>query len=651
MKSVHDLAQLPWTVSGWAPYLWRNQRSLETGREAGAEIPPIPAPVPGSVQLALRATGLLPDWEVGLNARACEWVEHRHWVYTATLPDAWCISGPRVRLRCLGLDYSGWVILNGQDVGTFTGAFRPHVFDLTPFLRGHNNTLHIVFDLPPRWLGQFGYTSRMTEWKARFNYTWDWIPRLVQTGIWDDILLEASDSWEIADLACATTADAGTLTGTLHLRAQVPAEARLDIALLRDGHPIVEQIHPGAAVRAGISLAHAPVELRWPNGEGSQPLYTLRCRLLDEAGGERDLVERRSGFKDLRWGQCEGAPAGADPWLCAANGRSIFLQGVNWTPIRPNVADVTADQYRQRLELYRDLGCNILRVWGGAFLEKEIFYDLCDELGLLVWQEFPLSSSGIDNWPPEDPLAIAEIGEIARSYIARRRHHVALGLWCGGNELQGGLDGGTVGTGRPVTAEHPLIAHLQAIVAAEDGTRRFLPTSSSGPRFFAEAKDFGKGLHWDVHGPWQAEGDLDDAWARYWRDDDSLFRSETGAPGASSVALIEECSGDCATVPGTTENPLWNRTPWWIEWPEFVREHGREPADLAEYVAWSQQRQARALAIAVRACKDRFPRCGGIILWMGHDCFPCTANTAIVDYRGNPKPAALAVGQIFRALM
>ena len=101
-------------------------------------------------------------------------------------------------------------------------------------------------------------------------------------------------------------------------------------------------------------------------------------------------------------------------------------------------------------------------------------------------------------------------------------------------------------------------------------------------------------------------------------------------------------------LPGTTANPLWRRTSWWIDWPVFVRETGREPETLEEFVAWSQERQRRALEIAVSATKAKFPRCGGILLWMGHDSFPCTANTSIIDFDGEPKPAARAVGDIYR---
>jgi beta-mannosidase len=114
------------------------------------------------------------------------------------------------------------------------------------------------------------------------------------------------------------------------------------------------------------------------------------------------------------------------------------------------------------------------------------------------------------------------------------------------------------------------------------------------------------------------------------------------------VELIRKYKGDLKESPGTHQNPLWNRQPWWIDWPKFVQEKRREPADLEEFVTWSQARQAAALTLAARVVKSRFPACGGLIIWMGHDSFPCTSNTSIVDFDGNPKPAAIQLGKIFR---
>lgn len=648
MKSF-DLSALPWQLSGWTPHSWRFLKSMEIGADSHADIPPIPAKLPGSVQSALRAAGILPDWNQGLNARACEWVENRHWIFETKIPDEWIESKSSIRLHCLGLDYCGCILVNGKEAGAFRGSFVPRRFDLTPHLNAKSNRLAIVFECPPRWLGQFGYTSKMTEWKPRFNYTWDWTSRLVQLGAWDALTLEVIDrgAFDAIDCRARATNDgngrlqmAGMIRGDDGMQIQISFQKKQD-------ESIREQTVSRAEWEKGIAWDDLPIDLWYPNGAGEQPLYTVSFRLLAADGALLDQASRTVGFKHVAWEPCREAPVEADPWICVVNGTPVFLQGVNWTPIRPNFADVSNDEYRKRLELYRSLGCNVIRVWGGAFLEKQIFYDLCDQFGLLVWQEFPLSSSGIDNWPPEDERSIDELSGIARSYIERRRHHVCLFIWCGGNELQGGLNGEKEGIGKPVDAAHPLMTRLADIVRAEDPERRFLPTSSSGPRFGADEADFGKGLHWDVHGPWIASGSLDDDWTRYWKNDDALIRSETGAPGASPSDIIREFRGDLEEMPANIESPLWRRTPWWIEWDQFVRENDAEPQTLDEYVAWSQERQARALAIAAGACKERFPACGGFLVWMGHDSFPCTANTAIVDFHGRPKPAALALKKVF----
>jgi beta-mannosidase len=149
-------------------------------------------------------------------------------------------------------------------------------------------------------------------------------------------------------------------------------------------------------------------------------------------------------------------------------------------------------------------------------------------------------------------------------------------------------------------------------------------------------------LHWDVHGPWDTES------REYWDNDDALFRSEVGVPGASSAEITRKYSGGLPELPANLDNPLWRRTAWWIQWDSFLKEKGCEPPSLEEFVEWSQKRQADGLALAVLSCKRRFPKCGGIIIWMGHDCFPCTANTSIFDFEGKSKPAVLEITEVFR---
>lgn len=651
MKQRYDLVKLDWKLSGWMPHLWRLDRTQEIGASPVAEIHSISAVVPGSVQHALRLAGILPDWNVGLNYRQCEWVENRHWIFETNIPTSWIKDGKTYRLNCQGLDYCGCVMVNDRMVSEFRGSHVPYVFDITRYLQKDTNVLRIIFELPPRWLGQFGYTSKMTDWKPRFNYTWDWTVRLVQVGIWGSISIEETDGREIESLRCVTDADPVKSIGSVRIRGKVSASDKCAVRLsLVRGDAVIreEKVSVSRFNQSGLAWRALPVELWWPNLMGDQPLYTLNCQLLDEEGREIDKTSRRVGFRQITWRQCQGSCKDASPELCVVNGRPVFLQGVNWTPILPNFADVTDKDYRKRLLLYRDLGLNILRVWGGATLEREVFYDICDELGLMVWQEFPLSSSGVDNCPPKGGKAIAEMARIADSYIYRRGHHASLILWCGGNELLRPPARAGDLLGKPVDDTNPMIRRLKQVVAKQDPTRRFLCASPSGPEFNAAAENFGKGMHWDVHGPWKVDGNLKD-WADYWSKDDAYLRSETGAPGTSSAEIIRKYSGECAVMPATPDNPLWRRTSaWWIEWDQFVSEHGREPGSLEEYVAWSQKRQADALVIALKSCKGRFPRCGGFLIWMGHDCFPCTANTSIVDFDGNPKSAAVALKEIWR---
>jgi len=650
MKSVFDLSSLQWTVEGYTPYLWLFERLYGGMGNSGRciDVPPVPAQVPGSVQGALRQAGILPDWNIGINSRDCEWVEHRHWMYRTYIPDEWLDRRSEFRLECLGLDYSGWVYLNRKEVADFKGTHVPHLFNITPYLNKADNVLEIIFDLPPRWLGQFGYTSQMREWKTRFNYTWDWVPRIVQIGIWDSISLISVEGSEIRSLRCATDADTQKGTGSLEIRGTISrGDAQvIRVSLEHDGALTQRSDFTKAEFEQGIQWCDLPVKLWWPNLEGEQPLYIVTARLLDAQGNEHDQLERRVGFKHVEWTPCEEAPAEADPWLCVVNGHPIFLQGVNFAPLCGNFADLRREDYKKRLMQYHELGLNLFRINACQFLERQWFYDLCDELGLMVWQEFPLTSSGIDNWPPEDEASIDAMAEIARSFIERRQHHVSLLLWSGGNELQGDLEGHKYGMGKPCNTSHPMLKRLQEVTQALDPNHRFIPTSPSGPRAGANPADFGKGLHWDVHGG-TAQSSLAEA-EKYWKADDALFRSEVYCSGASSVELIQKYADDFEFFPPTVDNLYWTRlTTWWLDWNRLVQIHEREPQDLAEYVEWSQAQQAKMLSLEIKACKDRFPRCGGILLWSGHDTFPLTINTSLIDFDGHLKPSAFAVAQIW----
>jgi beta-mannosidase len=239
------------------------------------------------------------------------------------------------------------------------------------------------------------------------------------------------------------------------------------------------------------------------------------------------------------------------------------------------------------------------------------------------------------------------MSKIAESYVKRLRNHVSLLLWCGGNELYKRDDSA------PVTDNHPIIRTIKKIVQAEDPARRFVPASGSGPTKIAQLENFGKGISWDVHGPWKLPFTQNDhtmnAVRNFWNADDALMHSEAGVAGAMSAEVINKYRGEFPALPANETNPLWREVGWWIEWDDFKRDHdGNEPQSLEEYVTWSQERQTKGLSIALEANKSRFPESGGFIIWMGHDSYPCPVNTSIIDFDGNIKPAARELSKIWK---
>ena len=187
------------------------------------------------------------------------------------------------------------------------------------------------------------------------------------------------------------------------------------------------------------------------------------------------------------------------------------------------------------------------------------------------------------------------------------------------------------------------------MVESESPGISYLPTSPSGPIFYADDETRGKGLHHHVHGPWDRCSSVDE-WKRYWTQDEALLRSETGVAGASDAALIRRYAGEIPVLPISMQNQYWKHTSaWWVQ-PWLVD----DPKDVLNgdefdaYVEKSQTRQADFLAFAIDQCKQRFPQCSGFLIWMGHDCMPVGNNTSIINYDGTPKPAFYAIKEVFQ---
>ncbi len=630
-----------WTLTCYWPHFWRMGRAENAG--FGSASPPLSATVPGAVHTDLLAAGLIPDWQNGLEAFKSEWVSNREWSLRRTVTVPTDFEG-RITLECDGLDYSGHVLIDGRVTADFEGTHLRHGFDLTGLVRpGQTFELEFLFHVAPTLEGQIGWTSHTRQFKPRFGYCWDWVPRLVNVGIWQDVRLVARGESRLAACRVIPRLDEDLTTGRVRVAGRVEgAAAHLCFALTDHAGRILaageQEAQPGGFE---LTIQADGVAVWWPAGLGEQPLYTLRVELIGPDGKVSDRMERTVGFKQVRWLANPGAPADAEPFLCEINGYPLPLRGVNWVPLSPFYGTVSAARYETFLRLYRHLHVNLLRVWGGGILETPTFYDLCDRLGLLVWQEFPLSSSGIENWPPEDPEVIGQLERLAAEYIERRAHHACHLLWCGGNELQGGLDGGKVGIGRPVDWSHPLMQRWRQRVAELDPGKRLLCTSPTGPRFTVEPAAVGQGLHHMVHGPW-SNLPLAERY-EFFNRDDALFRSEVGAPGCSSLAALERHRGDQSLWPPSRANVHWlNPGALWAPWEDVTREFGPFPDDAAQLphvVRASRYLQAESYRYVAESVRRRFPACSGLIIWMGHDCVHCTANNSLVQIDGSTKPA------------
>ncbi|HZK69102.1 MAG TPA: glycoside hydrolase family 2 TIM barrel-domain containing protein [Paludibacter sp.] len=652
--NTFDASSLDWKLWGYRPDVWRMNFNFDTFTGNWAEYIDIPIEVPGSVQKALKNVGIINNWNIGLNNTSSEWIENRHWIIAAKIPDNWISKdNENVTIQCDGLDHKGTIMINGKEAGKFNNAFIPYSFNIKPFLKASNNTIAFVFDCPPENLAQIGWTSQIKDWKPRFYYGWDWIPRIVQIGIWDKVWINTfkNDQPNIDGLQIITDADKIKDIGELKIKADLnkyalPGKIKISLST-SEGKNVFEELIASKDLAQQKIWSNLKIKRWWPNGIGEQPLYNLQISLMDEKGMQVQQIARRIGFKNIDWLPCEGAPAKADPWICSVNNQPVFLQGVNWTPIRPNFADLKEADYKQRLKQYKELGINTIRVWGGGFAEKEWLYDLCDEMGILVWQDFPLSSSGIDNYPPEGEKEIYGISQIVKHYVKRLQHHSSLLLWCGGNELYNKENTA------PITDKHKMIAEMKEWVNLLDPSRRFVVGTPSGPNISAGLDNYGSGNNWDTHGPWKLPFTEKDktmnAVKDFWNKDDALFHSEVGVPGAMSAEMINKYRGEYNPLPASIENPIWRNVTWWVEWDEYLADHkGQTTNSLEAYVDWSQKRQSEGLSIALKSCKDRFPRCGGFIIWMGHDSFPCMVNTSILDFEGNPKPVAFELSKIWK---
>lgn len=636
-----------WELMGFWPWVPSKGTSMEIGNELMGVTDWIPATVPGSVHHDLYTAGIIANPYEDLNSTQCEWIENRWWVYRTTFAfpslDKAGHEGNVAELVLKGLDYEALIYWNGTFLGEHVNMYTPAVYDITDLLEGHDQVeLQIILKHAPDEMGQIGKTSETFTQKSRFNYKWDFSTRLVNLGIWDDVLIRVHKAYSIDEVAIHTDveADKGVINLGVTVRDHVPTEEQnlqmLVSVIGPDNHTILEVEESIIDWKAnGIYFIDSP-QLWYPNGYGEQPLYRVHVQLKNKTGDVYDERMLRTGIRKLEYTRNEGSSEDALPYTFVVNGTKIYIQGANLTPLDHLYGNVSTERYDWMVQLAKHANLNMLRVWGGGIIEKSVLYDLCDEHGIMIWQEFIQSSSGIDNIPSKRPEFLRLIQQTAITALKDRRNHVSLTVWSGGNELMSAPN-------IPSTYEDENLAMLKGLVEEHDAQRLFLPTSASGPVQYITKE---KGVSHDVHGHWKYQGNPEHY--EIYGEADHLFHSEFGVDGLSGMKSLRKFLSERHQVPvSMRDNIVWrHHGEWWDTYDRDTELFG-DFTTLADFVDASQWMQAEGLRFILEANRRRQFNNSGSIIWQMNEPWPNVSCTNLIDYYMEPKMAYYWVKNAF----
>jgi beta-mannosidase len=606
------------------------------------------------VHLDLERAGVIPDPFERAHELGCQWVDEEDWSYKTQFEFRPTPGLERRSLRFQGLDTVCEVFLNGERVARHENMFVPLEIDVSERLRGGSNELRVEFQSAARvgrerrsqFLAREGlpdgircFDERAFVRKAQYMFGWDWGPRLVSAGIWAPLEL------------CEYSARFRDIRVSERHLADGDVELRFESAL--DGSGSVLHFVEGAktALADGETLRLSKPELWWPIGLGPQRLHAVVSFLVppgtpaDRASAEARALDRRELRLGLRRLELSRKPdqfgESFEFWI---NGRPLWAVGANWIPDDSFPARVSPQRTRQKLERARDLGMNMLRVWGGGLYESDAFYDACDELGLLVWQDFAYACS----YYPDDEEAQAVAREEAESAVRRLRHHASLALWCGNNENHVMHHDRWSGPQGPFPRYHGELLYdrtLPAVLAEHDAGRPYLASSPAGGEN-PNCGGIGDQHYWDV---WHGRGDY-----VFYADSRARFSSEFGFAAAPGHAAIRRMLGNTeAPLAREMRHPLarWHdKTAKGYEtFVGYVELHYPSSSTLEEWSYYSQLNQRDALRFGIEHYR-RSEFCKGALIWQFNDCWP-VQSWAVLDSEGEYKAAAYDLRRLYAPLL
>ena len=606
----------------------------------------IPATVPGCVHTDLLAAGEIEDPFHRDNEERVQWIGETDWIYERTFEAEDFSAAACILLRCEGLDTLATVCLNDVEVGRADNMYRTWEFDICRTLRPGRNKIAIRFDSAVNYITNRNTERKLPGWssprepigrawlrKEPCNFGWDWGPVLVTVGIWRAISIVAFDSARLSDVEVVQDhAKAGAVSLDIAVNAEVLDAAAPLEALIKVSYKggVVASSRVKLTAGAGtVRLGVKNPQLWWPNGMGEQPLYEVGVELCS-GRAVIDQATRRIGLRTLRLDR--HADEWGESFQFVVNGVPFFAKGANWIPADAFVTRMTRVEYARLIKSATVANMNMLRCWGGGIYENDAFYDLCDEYGLCVWQDFMFSCSV---YPAFDTAWMDNVKVEAEQNVRRLRHHPSIAFWCGNNELEQGLVGDTWNDGHMSWEDYGKLFDvlLPDVVKRLDPHRNYWPCSPHTPP---------PGNRRDFNDPTRGDGHLWEVWHgrkpfEWYRTAFHRFCSEFGFQSfpeprmVSTYTAAEDRNITSYVMEHHQRSGIGNTVIL-----QYMLDWYRMPVGFDNALWLSQIQQGMSIKYAVEHWRRNRPRCMGALYWQLNDCWP-VASWASIDYAGRWK--------------
>ena len=621
----------------------------------------IDARVPGNVHLDHLENRKIPDPFFGQNEAELQWISDEDWTYKLMFePDKDLMERKNIILFFHGLDTYADIFLNNIKVLSANNMFHPWSANVKDVLRDGMNNLEIHFRSPlkevtgqmnsidhalPADNDQAGKTSPYTR-KAPYHYGWDWGPCLVTSGIWKEVELIGWEDWYVDQLQIKNknvSKDTAELEVELTVLSDISEGISVCVRESLSGKDFkkIFRMEPGAN-DLSFTISIDNPDLWWPVGHGDQILHEFFLTI--ETKEREEHHERRLGIRDVKIRRDKDEKG--ESFEIHVNGMPIYSKGANWIPADYFVERLTRDDYKRLLNDAIRANMNTLRIWGGGIYEPDHFYELCDEMGIMVWQDFMFACS---MYPANDEF-LDSVEKEARYQVNRLKGYASVILWCGNNEIASGWLSWGWKEELPISVwqDYKKLFHeLLPKVCHELDPERFYWPSSPGHGIDQSDEDqiYGKG---DNHywGVWHG-GDEFDAF----EDNVGRFMTEYGMQSFPATSTIESFADkkdrvlDSAIMNAHQKASLGTGNLM-----KYIEDQYRVTNDFDSVTGLSQIMQAESIRFAVEAHRRHMPYCMGTLYWQFNDCWPVISWSSI-DYKGNWKALHYSARNFFKPVI